>query len=146
MTASQRGSVRLCAAVMLASCTMSTAPKRDFDSAYRLWRSSGLVNYTFKSTVLCFCGPEYTAPMTVTVRGGAVISVVDRSTGAVRPLNYRQSVDSVFSAAATEIMVRPDRLHVTYDVSLGYPRTLTYGTPENDGGGYISVDSVRAVP
>ena len=64
----------------------------------------------------------------------------------MRPLNYRQSVDSVFLAAATEIMVRPDRLHVTYDVSLGYPRTLTYGTPENDGGGYISVDSVRAVP
>jgi hypothetical protein len=63
-----------------------------------------------------------------------------------RPVNFRQPIDSIFAAAAREIAVRPGRLQVTYDPILGYPRTLTFGTPENDGGGYIAVDSVRALP
>ena len=128
------------------ACSSSTDAERDFEAAYARWHRAGLVNYAFKSTVQCFCVPGYTNPMTVTVRNGIVVSVVDRMTGAPKPLTYRTSIDSLFSQTAEEIRIRPGRLAVTYDPALGFPRSLTYGTPENDGGGYIMADSVSVVP
>lgn len=128
------------------ACSSSTDAERDFEAAFARWRRAGLVNYAFKSTLLCFCGPDITVPMTVTVRSGVVVSVVDRVTGAPKPLSYRSSIDSLFSKVSEEIRVRPGRLQVTYDPALGFPRSLTYGTPENDGGGYITADSVAVVP
>jgi Family of unknown function (DUF6174) len=110
------------------------------------WRGAGLSSYQFRSSVSCFCGDEYRGPLRVTVRQGRVTAVVDIATGASRPLTYRQPVDSVFGLVRTEIAERPNRLQVTYDPSLGFPKTLTYGTPENDGGGYITIDSVQAIP
>ena len=128
------------------ACSSSTDAERDFEAAFARWHRAGLVNYAFKSTVLCFCGPDLTVPMTVTVRNGVVVSVVDRATGAAKPLTYRTSIDSLFSRTAEEIRVRPGRLMVTYDAALGFPRSLTYGTPENDAGGTITADSVAVVP
>ncbi len=131
---------------VIAGCSGGTEAEQDFDKALTRWRRAALVNYSFRRTVSCFCVPEYTFPMTVTVRNRAVVSVVDRATGAVRPLNYGLSIDSLFNIAAEEIHLRPERLQVTYDVALGFPRNLTYGTPENDGGGFIRVDSLTVVP
>lgn len=128
------------------ACSSSTDAERDFEAAFARWHRAGLVNYAFKSTLLCFCGPDITVPMTVTVRNGVVVSVVDRGTGAPKPLTYRSSIDSLFSKVSEEIRLRPGRLQVTYDPALGFPRSLTYGTPENDGGGYITADSVAVVP
>jgi hypothetical protein len=45
-----------------------------------------------------------------------------------------------------ELIARPSRLEVEYDPALGYPRRLKYGTPENDGGGFIYLDSVVVAP
>ena len=135
---------------LIAGC--STDPNSPFwasaklDTALRHWRGANLTNYSFRSSVSCFCPSEFIVPMRVTVRGGRVTDVVDAATGVSHPTDWRQSIDSVFSLVRREIRERPERLEVTYDATLGYPRTLTYGTPENDGGGYISIDSVRAVP
>lgn len=136
----------LLGAALLFGCAGSTEAEQEFENALGRWRRAGLVNYSYRSTVSCFCASEYIIPMTVTVRNGAVVSVVDRATGASRPLTYRVTIDSLFSTAAEEIRVRPERLQVTYDVALGFPRSLTYGTPENDGGGFIRADSLAVVP
>jgi Family of unknown function (DUF6174) len=127
------------------ACSGATEPELQFDEALARWRRSGLINYSFRSAVSCFCPVEFTLPMTVTVRNGQVVQVADRATGAARPLTYRASIDSLFAAVAREIRDRPERLQVTYDEALGFPRSLTYGTPENDGGGYIKADSVQAL-
>ena len=116
------------------------------NTAVGRWSNAGLVNYRFRSTVSCFCSPEFTAPMLVTVRGGVVTEIVTSATGASQPITYRQTIERMFSVVRSEIRERPERLQVTYDPTLGFPRTLTYGTPENDGGGYISIDSVVAIP
>lgn len=121
-----------------ASLTLGAAKER--------WQKAGLTNYSFTSSVTCFCRDEYVVPMRVTVRHGQVTDVVDIRTGASRPLTYRQPVDSIFGLVRVEIRERPERLTVSYDRTLGFPRTLTYGTPENDGGGYITIDSVQAIP
>ncbi len=143
-------SLGLVAVAVAAACTSDpTSPfgqRLDLQSAQKKWSDARLVNYSFNSTVLCFCLPEFTGTKRVTVRNGQVTAIVDVGTGASEPLTWRQPVDSIFKQVAEEIRQRPERLQVTYDDKLGYPRTLTYGTPENDGGGYITVDSVRPIP
>jgi hypothetical protein len=134
------------AAALMTGCSTPTEPEQNFDFALARWKAAGLSNYSFRSSVSCFCRDDYGAPMTVTVRDGEVVAVVDRVTGAARPLNYRQPIDSLFAMVAVEIRVRPERLRVTYDAARGFPRTLTYGTPENDGGGSIVADSLRELP
>jgi hypothetical protein len=130
-----------------AACTSATGPsERSLAASRERWRQAGLVNYRYRGSISCFCGGDFVAPVTVTVRNGTVTAVADRATGAARSLNGRTTIDSLFSLVANEIRERPNRLQVTYDAGLGYPRTLTYGTPENDGGGYITADSVVAIP
>ena len=135
---------------LLASCsTDPTSPefaRTELSTALKRWRSASLTNYTFRGVVACYCIVDYIMPMRVTVRQGRVTEVVDIATGGIRPTTFRPSVDSVFGLVLREIAERPERLQVTYDPTLGFPRTLTYGTPENDGGGYISIDSVTAIP
>jgi hypothetical protein len=129
------------------ACIAATGPnERAYETSLDRWRSSGLVNYRYKSAISCFCGADFIEPVTITVRNGVVTSVTDRVTGAARSSAGRFSIDSLFALVATEIRERPNRLQVTYDAILRYPRTLTYGTPENDGGGYITADSVVAIP
>ena len=139
----------LLGSVLVGCSTDPTSPefaRTELSTALRRWRSASLTNYTFRGVIACYCIVDYTKPMRVTVRQGRVTEVVDIATGSARPTDFRPSVDSVFGLVLREIAERPERLQVTYDPTLGFPRTLTYGTPENDGGGYISIDSVVAIP
>jgi Family of unknown function (DUF6174) len=81
----------------------------------------------------------------VTVIGGRVSAVTNKATGAAVPLAYREPIDSVFVFLRREQTTRPENLTVTFDAELGYPRSIKYGTPENDGGGYITISNLRAI-
>lgn len=118
----------------------------DLQEAQSRWQRANVRSYSFNSSIICFCMREYTRTAAVTVVNGVVTAVVDAATGESRPLNWRQSVDSLFAMVAVEVQQRPERLQVTYDPVLGYPTRLTYGTPENDGGGYITASDVRPRP
>ena len=141
-------------AVLLSSSTVGCAkdPTSPFWASARLsgaearWKKAKLTNYSFISAVSCFCLEDYARPLRVTVRQGRVTAVFDVRTGAARPVSYRQPMDSIFAMVRLEIVERPERLNVSYDEALGFPRTLTYGTPENDGGGTITIDSVLTIP
>ncbi|MBI3792459.1 MAG: hypothetical protein HY275_16480 [Gemmatimonadetes bacterium] len=134
-------------ALALSACgTVSEPGPLSFADAMARWRATGPANYSYRSAVSCFCLSDFTNPVTITVRAGVVVAVEDRATGAARPTAGRTTIDSLFAVVATEIRDRPQRLQVTYDPVLGYPRSLTYGTPENDGGGFIVADSLVAIP
>jgi Family of unknown function (DUF6174) len=135
---------------MLLACGRTSATgtdglSLDLDSAAQKWQRAGLQSYTFESAVSCYCPLEYIGPHLVTVRGGLIASVVRKSTGAPVPLDFRQPIDSVFAFLRREQATRPQNLTVTYDAVLGYPRTVKYGTPENDAGGFITIDSLREI-
>jgi Family of unknown function (DUF6174) len=128
-----------------ASATGTDGLSLDLNGAAQKWQRAGLQNYTFESAVSCYCPLEYIGPHLVTVRSGLIASIVNKSTGAPVPIDFRQPIDSVFAFLRREQATRPQNLTVTYDALLGYPRTVKYGTPENDGGGYITIDNVRAI-
>lgn len=134
---------------LLSGClspTEGSADTVDLQQARSRWQRANLRSYSFNSGVICFCPREYTRTATVTVVNGVVSAVVDAATGESRPLDWRRSVDSLFAMVAVEVQQRPERLQVTYDPVLGYPTSLTYGTPENDGGGYITTSDLRPRP
>ena len=128
--------------IILAGCDPlgSTAREDDLDAAQARWRSAGLTSYRYVHGLSCFCA--YVGPALVTVRSGAVVQVVSRTDNTEQPVATRPSIDSLFAFVRQELQRAPANLIVTYDPVLGYPRTVKWGTPENDGGGYISADSV----
>jgi Family of unknown function (DUF6174) len=117
----------------------------DLARAEQKWQKAGLTNYSFESGVSCYCPLIYVGPHVVTVRSGVVTSITNKATGEAVPLTYRFPMDSVFAFVRREQATRPQNLTVTFDAQLGFPRSIKYGTPENDAGGFITIDNVRAM-
>ena len=141
----------LAAALTLAACspTDPTAPVPKLLSlaaAESAWRDAGIRNYSFVGTVSCFCPDDYSGPKRVTVRNGLVTLVTDPRDDRVYPASWRHPVDSLFNLIRREATTHPARLDVTYDRRLGYPRRISYGPQELDGGGVITIESLRADP
>jgi hypothetical protein len=143
-----RPTAAITALLLLAGCqrTGTASPEVSLTTAIQSWQAAGLSNYTYIGRVSCFCIPDYTRPSRVTVRGGRVVAVVDVETGAPRPLETRQTIDSLFAFVQRESDRQPARLRVVFDPQLGYPREITYGEPERDAGGTIFTDSLRPQP
>ncbi len=110
------------------------------------WRAANIRSYSFNSRILCFCVDEYGTTKRVTIRSGVVAQVVDSATGASVPLTWRQPVESLFVLLRREALDLPSRLEVSFDAKLGYPRRISYGAQEVDGGGVIVVENLRELP
>jgi Family of unknown function (DUF6174) len=138
----------LTGAALLGGCGLNPYDNNDdLDAAWRAaqarWRERGFVSYRYVSQVSCFCGSVGFAD--VTVLNGAVVSVVRRSDGVSEPVQNRQSIDSLFAFIRREIERQPERLRVRYDATLGYPVEISWGTPENDGGGFVGAREVQGL-
>ena len=139
----------LCCAVLLSSCELSNpfggddSAREQLHVAEARWRARGLASYRYVSTVSCFCGSVGAAD--VTVINGVVTSVVRRSDGVTEAVPSRVPIDSLFAFIRQQLDQQPERLSVRYDPFLGYPRSINWGTPENDGGGFIGAEGVQAL-
>ena len=135
-------------APLLAGCGLNPfggdeSKEAQLRAAEARWRESGFASYRYVSQVSCFCGSVGFAD--VTVLNGAVTSVVRRSDGVSEPVRNRQSIDSLFAFVRREIDRQPERLRVSYDATLGFPSEIYWGTPENDGGGFIGSTEVQGL-
>ena len=110
------------------------------------WRDAKIQSYSFNSTISCFCLEAFSGAKRVTVRDGVVTSVVDRRTGVVAPVGWRGAVPALFAVVRREAVELPARLDVTFDRRLGFPRRISFGKQELDGGGVIVIDSLQVEP
>jgi hypothetical protein len=88
-----------------------------------LWRSQGHEAYRFEYRHRCFCPPEVTEPVSMVVRGGAIVSVTSMATGeALPPERFEQylTVDALF-ALARQALDEAATVTIGYDPTLGYP-------------------------
>lgn len=94
------------------------------------WRGAGISDYSYELRKACFCPVEVVGPFAITVRGGAVASVVYLPTGApVAPVPERHpTVDGLFAVVDATLDRNPDRLAIDYDPALGYPRRIEVDT------------------
>jgi len=89
-----------------------------------LWSSSGIDSYRYRFRWECFCGEEYVRVVDITVLHGAIVSVVEASTG--RPVSeraaaYYRTIDGLFDFLRGAIDRPADSVRSTYDANLGYP-------------------------
>jgi hypothetical protein len=88
-------------------------------AAYERWLAAGIDDYRFAVDVLCFCVEQ--SPIVVTVRDGVVVSVEPED-----PEYWGEVAVAVPDLFALVVDAREeyDRVEVTYDRLLGYPREI----------------------
>jgi Family of unknown function (DUF6174) len=141
--------VSLPAASFLAGCGVSspTSPVgRDVAAARAVWQRAGLRSYVITSSLSCFCAPEYSAAMTVTVHNGVVTAITNTASGAPQPLNIRQPVDSIFANLARQAAESPALLSAQFDAAYGYPVHAMFGSLAADAGYSVSLSELRPLP
>jgi len=92
-----------------------------------LWRRAALSSYRYHYRRSCFCLPAATEPVLIRVERGAVAEVVYARTGnPVEPerLPDYPTVDRLFELVQDALDRRADRLTVSYEPGLGYPRRI----------------------
>jgi hypothetical protein len=129
-------------AIAVTACSDSSEPVDDFESAEGRWEEGGNSSYAFTAERSCFCTEEGRGPVRITVVNGTITSVLMTASGAsVNPESWF-TIDGLFDLIREQMETLPSRLEVEYHGTLGYPTKVTYGTPENDGGGIIFVRDV----
>ena len=121
----------LAGAVLLAAgCDDPVAPSVALWLNQEKWEQQGPSDYQFEFQRLCFCLPEATIPVRITVDQGNVAAVVRIPGG--EPVDsadvarfFDITVDSLFGVVGHAIAVRADHLTVEYHPVYGYPTDIT---------------------
>ncbi len=129
------------AALLVAACgTDSNGPPMNGDQAQldqnrQLWESDGFESYEMDFQWHCFCHPDYTLPVVVTIGpGNAIGSVVSADDGS--PVDQTvfigfSSVDGLFDLIQEAIDLDAVRISVQYHPDQGYPSLVDIDYVEN---------------
>ena len=90
------------------------------------WASASVHDYEFDFQRTCFCPPEATQPVHIVVREDVIVSVVRMSDGQPASSEYTvcPRIDDLFLDVQRRLEEHVERLDVTYDETLGYPRSI----------------------
>jgi hypothetical protein len=94
------------------------------DEARDRWDLHEPVFYEFDFQWLCFCGPDYTTPVRISVKDGAIVSLKDPLSGEeVTPTDPSifKTIDGLLGWVQAEIDRPADALTVDYERDFGYP-------------------------
>jgi hypothetical protein len=105
---------------------------RTLNSQAARWQAQNVTSYEMKVHIGCFCPFYDRMPLTVEVRDGQVVSVVDSqgqpvaTDDPIRMYGNEQlmTIDGVFDYAR-EAIRNADETKITYDAALGFPLTLS---------------------
>jgi hypothetical protein len=117
-------------ALILTAC--SAGAGTDLSRNQSKWQDANITHYRFQLGVGCFCPVGDVMPMTVEVRNGEVVSLVDvngepfPSTDPLNDLILKYAtIDRIFSELGSESVQNADKLTVTYDATYGFPTDVT---------------------
>jgi len=91
------------------------------------WETAGAQRYRFRFQRSCFCLPDFTRPVYLTVGGGSVEAAEFADTGeAVEPANLGryETVEALFDLIVGAIEGEAARIDAEFDAELGYPVRL----------------------
>lgn len=120
----------LLSALLAAACglTEPSGPhgevKAHLLQARRQWVAQGLADYTYVFSRSCFCVFEYREPVTITVRGGNIVSVVTVANGSPRDSSTYQTIEGLFDDIQQAIDEEAATIRADYDPSRGYPTSV----------------------
>lgn len=122
---------RLRSAWLLAALIAAGSPGRalaldqlELDANRALWDLQGISNYDFLMQTICFCLPEVTRPGVVSVRSGAITSVIDAETSEERDPGSFLTVDGLFDVLQEALDQEADWILAEFDGASGYPHSI----------------------
>lgn len=140
---------------ILSGCSITgtsarTTEERELTRNRQRWASAGVHDYEFDFQRTCFCLPESTNQVRITVRQDAIASVVRVSDG--QPAGTSNivwpRVDELFAEVQKTLEQGAERLEVTYDPTYGYPRSIVVDRElmAVDGGYALTSGNLRRLP
>ena len=115
----------------LTSCSITDPSSRTADEIElarnrQRWASAGMHDYEFDFQRSCFCLPEATQRVHIVVRQDAIVSVVRTADGQPASSSFTAwpRIDELFLDVQQRLEQHADRLDVSYDATLGYPRSI----------------------
>jgi len=117
-------------ALILAAC--SATADNELGRNQKKWQDANISHYRFQLGVGCFCIFRSEMPVTVEVKNGEIVSIVDVN-GKDFPMDdqTRESVlkyatiDRIFSELKSDSVQKADHLTVTYDPTYGFPTDVS---------------------
>ncbi len=119
----------LLSALLAAACGLTEPSGPHAEDQARLaearqqWRAQGLADYTYVFSRSCFCVFEYREPVTITVRGGNIVSVVTVANGSPRESSTYQTIEGLFDDIQQAIDEDAATIRAEYDATRGYPKS-----------------------
>ena len=115
----------------IASCSMTTGTartdaERELARNRERWASANVHDYEFDFQRSCYCVPESTERVHITVRNDEVTSVRRSRDGqpASTAVGAWPRVNELFEDIRRRLAEGVERLEVTYDATYGYPRSI----------------------
>ena len=110
-----------CCALLVAGCSDSI-----IDTRQDAWTKRAITSYDYSFNWSCFCGPDLTAPVRISVTAGAITGVVNRSTSApvaaAHWSDYR-TIDGLFAFLHEAEARNAAEIRLTWDPAFDYPAT-----------------------
>lgn len=113
-------------ALILAAC--AGGGESELSRNQSMWQDADIAHYRFQLGVGCFCPVGDIMPLTVEVKDGEIVSIVDVN-GNDYPSTHPMSefilkyatIDRIFSELGSDPVQEADKLTVSYDPTYGFP-------------------------
>lgn len=111
---------------MLTAC--SAAPKTPLAANREKWDAQHITHYRFDLAVSCFCAFRDRMPLTIEVKDGKVVSMVDSQGQPVTEFgdtfDSYNTIDKLFAKLDAALNGGADKTTVEYDPEKGYPQSI----------------------
>jgi hypothetical protein len=116
------------------------------DQARAQWRAQAIVDYTYVFGRGCFCVEEYREPVTITVRGRTIESVVSVASGLPRDAAQYPTIEGLFDQVQNAIDQDAATIRTEYDPARGYLASGYFDISERVADEEMSVEARALTP
>lgn len=116
------------------------------DQARARWRAQGIADYTYVFSRGCFCVTEYREPVTITVRGRSIASVVSVAGGVPRDPALYPTIEGLFDLVQNAIDEDAATIRTAYDAARGFLTSAYLDISERIADEELSVEARSLTP
>jgi hypothetical protein len=140
-------------ALILAAC--SAVGGSELSRNQSKWQDAGITHYRFQLSVSCFCLFRSQMPLTIEVKDGEIVSMIDVN-GEAFPMDDPMSelvmkhatIDRLFSELGSDPVQEAENLTMSFDPTYGHPVevAIDYIELAADDELYLSVSGFEPLP
>jgi hypothetical protein len=113
------------AVLSVLACTSQASGQTEFEKNQQKWNTQKPGEYSYQLKVGCFCPPDITRPVTITVSGGtSSLTYADDGTQVSNDFFIKyNTIEKIFDVALNALQ-NADETQITYDEKYGFPTSI----------------------